>query len=120
MPKKSIRRSLSMTPEMANRLQQIAQNKPRNITESDLMRQAIRQFLDEQENLVGSRRHFQRSLQERVDALELVLSFQLNVLIFLLTTEDSLIHEAIIMAKQHGNTLLEQIQAVRELDENCE
>ena len=120
MSKKSVRRSLSMTPEMALRLQQITTTKPRNITESDLMRQAIRQFLDEQEHLVGSRRHFQKSLRERVDTLESALSFQLIVLTYLLTIEDSLIHEAIIMAKQRGSLLLEQMQAVRELDEDSE
>ena len=49
MSNKSIRRSLSMTPEMAQRLKQITSTKPRNITEADLIREAIRRFLDEQE-----------------------------------------------------------------------
>ena len=120
MSNKTARRSLSMTPDMANRLRHVAENHQRNITESDLMRQAIRHFLDEQENLIGSRRHFQKSLRERVDRLESALTFQLTVLTFLLSTDERLIHEAIILAKQHGTTLLEQMQAVRELDANGE
>lgn len=37
MSKKSIRRSLSMTPEMAQRLKQISSTKPRNVTEADII-----------------------------------------------------------------------------------
>ena len=118
MSNKSIRRSLSMTPEMAERLSQIAKSKPRNITEADLIREAIRMYLDEREDLIGSRKHFQKSLRERIDQLESALAFQLNVLIYLLATDEVHLRDAIIAAKQNGETLLAQMKAVRALKES--
>ena len=115
MSNKSIRRSLSMTPEMAERLSQIAKSKPRNITEADLIREAVRRYLDEQEDLTGSRKHFQRSFRERIDQLEAAVTFQLNVLVYLLALDEQALRDAIIAAKQDGETLLAQMKAVREL-----
>jgi hypothetical protein len=112
---KSIRRSLAMTPEMAQRLRQIATTRPRDTTEADLIREAIRLYLDDQEDLIGSRRHFHKSLRERVDALEVTISFHLNVLVYLLAHDEGAIREAIIAARQDGETLLAQMKAVREL-----
>ena len=118
MPKKSVRRSLSMTPDMRDHLAQMVSKQPRNVTEADLIRQAIRQYLDEQEDLIGSRKHFQKSLRERVDQLEATLAFHLNVLIHLLASDETQLREAIIAAKEDGETLLAQMQAVRELKES--
>jgi predicted DNA-binding protein len=115
MSNKSIRRSLSMTPEMAGRLSQIANTKPRNVTEADLIREAIRRYLDEQEDLTGSRKHFQRSFRERIDHLEAAVTFQLNVLIYLLALDEQTLRDAIIAAKQDGETILAQMKAVRDL-----
>ena len=118
MSRKSTRRSLSMTPEMAQRLHQIARTKPRNITEADLIREAIRRYLDEQEDLMGSRKHFQRSFRQRIDQLEMAITFQLNVLIYLLEADEATLREAIIFARQNGQTLLAQMQAVREMKDS--
>ncbi|MBZ0299670.1 MAG: hypothetical protein K8J31_08025 [Anaerolineae bacterium] len=118
MSNKSIRRSLSMTPEMAGRLNQIASTKPRNVTEANLIREAIRRYLDEQEDLTSSRKHFQRSFRERIDYLEEAVTFQLNVLIYLLATDETHLRDAIIAAKQDGETLLAQMKAVRDLRES--
>lgn len=118
MSKKSVRRSLSMTPDMRDHLAQLVSKQPRNVTEADLIRQAIRQYLDEQEDLIGSRKHFQKSLRERVDHLEATLSFHLNVLIYLLASDETHLREAIIASKEHGEALLAQIKAVRELKES--
>ena len=118
MSRKSVRRSLSMTPDMRDRLAQLVSKQPRNVTEADLIREAIRQYLDEQEDLIGSRRHFQKSLRERVDSLEAALSFHLNVLIYLIAQDETSVREAIIATKQNGQTLLAQMKAVRDLKEN--
>lgn len=117
MSNKSARRSLSMTPEMAQRLKQIASTKPRNITEADLIREAIRLYLDQQEDLIGSRRHFQRSFQQRMDKLEATVGFQLNVLLFLLKVDEEQIRAAIITARKYSDTLLAQMEAVRQLED---
>ncbi len=121
MATKTARRSVSMTPEMRDLLQQIAAKRGREITEADLIREAIRRFLDEQEDIVGSRRHFQKSLQERIDRLENVILFQLDVIIYLVTLlspaldGDAYIEEAVIAARTKGETLQKQIAAVRDL-----
>ena len=60
-PTKSIRRSVNMTPEMRDRLAQLVSKHPRDVSE------AICAYLDEQTDLIGSRRHFQKSLQDRID-----------------------------------------------------
>ena len=117
MSRKSVRRSLAMTPQMAQRLNQIASTKPRNVTEADLIREAIRRYLDEQDDLAGSRKHFQRAFRQRIDLLEEAVTFQLNVLIYLLGFDDETLRDAIILARESGKTLLAQMQAVREYDE---
>lgn len=113
--KKTVRRSITMTQEMRDRLNLLVSKYPRDTTESDLIREAIRMYLDEQEDLISSRKHFQRSLRDRVDSLEVTLTFQLNVLIYLLATDESHLRDAIITAKQNGETLSAQIRAVRDL-----
>jgi hypothetical protein len=116
MSKKTVRRSLTMTPEMRDRLMLLVSKHPRDTTEADLIREAIRIYLDTQEDIIGSRRHFQKSLQERLDKLESSIAFQLNILIYLLADSDpQLIAQAIIASKRDGETLLAQIKAVREM-----
>lgn len=116
MSNKSVRRSISMTPEMAGRLKQIASTKPRNVTEADLIREALRLYLDQQEDLIGSRRHFQKGFRSRIDKLEEALAFQMTVLLLLLSNEEDQIREAIIAARKYGDSLLAQMEAVRTLD----
>ena len=118
MAAKTVKRSISMTPEMQDLLAQIVAKRDRDVTEASLIRDASRQFLDEQPDLVGSRRHFQKSLQLRIDRLESTLIFQMNVLVYLLAAilaDDSAIDEAIIAAKRDGAALLAQIEAIRDL-----
>jgi len=118
MATKTVKRSISMTPEMHDLLAQIVAKRERDVTEASLIREAIRQFLDEQSDLVGSRRHFQKSLQLRIDRLESTLTFQMNVLVYLLAAilaDESAIDEAIIAAKRDGAALLAQIDAIRDL-----
>ena len=118
MAAKTVKRSISMTPEMRDLLAQIVAKRDRDTTEASLIREAIRQFLDEQTDMVGSRRHFQKSLQLRIDRLEQSLLFQMNIVIYLLTAilaDDSAVEDAIIAAKKDGAGLMQQIEAVRDL-----
>ena len=124
MATKTVRRSINMTPEMRDLLAQIVAKRGREFTENDLIRDAIRQYLDEQADIVGSRRHFQKSLQTRIDRLESTLAFQMNVLTFLLTTvlgdeSGAAIEDAIITAKRDGEALLKQIAAVYDLKDGA-
>ncbi|MEP7293913.1 MAG: hypothetical protein ABI835_19145 [Chloroflexota bacterium] len=118
MATKTVRRSISMTPEMRDLLAQIAAKHGRDVTENDLIRDAIRHYLDQQSDVVGSRRHFQRSLQARLDRLESTLTFQMLMLTFLLTTvlgdeSGEAIDEAMASAARDGEALLKQIAALR-------
>lgn len=120
MTKKSVRRSLAMTPEMRDLLAQLVSKQPRDVSEAEIIREAIRHFLDEQEDLIGSRKHFQKSLQDRIERLESALVFHLNVILYLVASldpdnADERIAEAIIAARRDGKTLIEQMRAVREL-----
>ncbi|MCA0453940.1 MAG: hypothetical protein LCI00_08200 [Chloroflexi bacterium] len=120
MTAKAIKRSITMTQEMRDRLALLVSKRPRDTTEADLIREAIRLYLDNQEDIIGSRKHFQKSLQDRLDQMESAFAFHLNVLIYLLTALEpdgspERIADAIIAAKRDGNTLLEQIKAVREM-----
>lgn len=131
MAGKIIRRSIAMTPEMHSRLEQLVSKQGRDTTESDLIREAIRLYLDEQQDIIGSRRHFARSFQDRIDRLEYTLEFHLNVLLLLLanalpqmlphftkerTTTSQLLQQAIIAARRDGERLLAQMDAVRNIE----
>lgn len=119
MASKTVRRSITMTQEMRDRLALLVSKQSRDTTEADIIREAVRLYLDNQEDIIGSRKHFQKSLQERLDKLEAGLVFHLNVLIYLLAALEpdsyKLIADAIIAARRDGETLLAQMQAVREM-----
>ena len=111
---------MKKTRVMRDLLAQIAARRGRDVKEVDLIREAIRHYLDEQADVVGSRRHFQKSLQARLDELEHTLTFQTNILIYLLSAvigdeSGAAIENAIIIAKRDGETLLAQIAAVRDI-----
>ena len=120
MSNKSVRRSINITPEMHDQLVHIATKLERDVTEADLIREAIRQYLDQQADLVGSRRHFQKSLQGQLERLESTLTLHLHVMIALLSMllDDDTGHsidEAIVIARRDGKRLLARIEAVRDL-----
>lgn len=126
---KTIRRSIAMTSHMRLRLQQLLEKETRDITEADLIRQAIREFLDRQEDITGSRAHFRKTFRTSIDDLEASLAFRVDVLIALVAhglavmlpifteqpiTPEELIQAAIIAAVQNSKTLQEHISVVRD------
>jgi Arc/MetJ-type ribon-helix-helix transcriptional regulator len=129
MSGKIVQRSITMTEEMRDRLQQLVSKHGREFNESDLIREAIRRYLEDQEAIIGSRRHFSKTLQERLERLETALAFHLNVLLYLsaggfslllqaLTKQkvpaQQLIQNAIIAARKDAS-LNAQIEAVRDM-----
>jgi len=78
---KTIRRSVAMTSQLRARLQQLLDKQSKEVTEADLIRQAIREFLDQQEDIAGSRAHFRQTFQGRIDKLQADLAFRLDVLL---------------------------------------
>lgn len=73
------RLTVHITGAMDDRLEQIA--KQRDEPKAEIVRAALRVYLDEQEDLIGSRKHFTKMFQRRVDYLErlLVIVLWLNV-----------------------------------------
>jgi predicted DNA-binding protein len=73
------RLSLHITPAMSDRLDQIALM--RDEAKAEIVRNALRVYLDEQEDLLSSRKHFTKMFQRRVDYIErlIVITFWLNV-----------------------------------------
>lgn len=126
---KTARRSVAMTPQMRQRLQQLLEKQTRDVTEADLIRQAIREYLDRQEDIVGSRAHFRKAFQDRIDELQDDVEFHLHVIIALIAhglavmlpifteqpiTTLELIQAAIVSAQQNAESIRSQIDLVRE------
>jgi Arc/MetJ-type ribon-helix-helix transcriptional regulator len=126
---KTVRRSVAMTPQLRARLQQLLDRQSKDVTEADLIRQAIREFLDRQEDITGSRAHFRKTFQTRTDALEAALSFRLDILLALVAhglavmlpvfteqpiTPEELIQAAVGAAARDVQVLQSQIETVRE------
>jgi len=126
---KTVRRSVAMTTDMRARLEQLLTRETRDVTEADLIRQAIREFLDRQEDLTGSKAHFRKAFQARIDELQNDLEFHLQVIIALLAhglavmlpvfteqpiTPLELIQAAIVSAQQNADSIRSQIDMVRE------
>ncbi len=126
---KTVRRSVAMTPELRARLQQILDKQGKEVTEADLIRQAIREYLDRQEDIAGSKAHFRKTFQARIDELQGDLEFHLHLITALLAhglavmlpvfteqpiTAAELIQAAIIAAQQNAAAIQAQIDAVRD------
>jgi Arc/MetJ-type ribon-helix-helix transcriptional regulator len=126
---KTVRRSIAMTPQLRARLQQLLEKQGKDVTEADLIRQAIREFLDRQEDISGSRAHFRKTFQTRMDALEGSVAFRLDVLLALIAqglavmlpafteqpiTAAELIQAALIAASHDSESLQKQIDAVHD------
>jgi predicted DNA-binding protein len=73
------RLTVHITGAMDVRLEQIASQ--RDEPKAEVVRAALRAYLDEQEDLIGSRKHFTKMFQRRVDYLErlTVISLWINV-----------------------------------------
>lgn len=81
------RLSVHITPAMNTRLEQIAAL--RDEAKAEVVRAALRTYLDEQEDLIGSRKHFTKMFQRRMDYLEWVVmaGVWMNLHVWQLLTE---------------------------------
>lgn len=126
---KTVRRSVAMTPQLRARLQQLIDKQDRTVTEAEIIRQAIREYLDRQEDITGSKAHFRKTFQERIDLLQDDLQFHLHGIVALLAhglavmlpvftgqpiTAGELIQAAIIAAQQNAVAIQAQMDAVRD------
>lgn len=133
----TVQRTIYLSPQMAEQLDALAAKRGNGATANDLLREAARTFLDDQVEVIGSRRHFQKSFQTRIDQLETnvmtansTLLFYANVVMQLLVitlapivtaltkqpiSPQALLQKAVIQAKQEQHLISAQIEAVREM-----
>ena len=62
------RLNIYVTAEMQRKLEQIRDQRGPQESVPDVVREAIRVFMDDQEQLIGSRRHFQKGLRDEISA----------------------------------------------------
>ena len=137
----TVQRTVYMTPEMWNYLTQLAHKRGCDCNENVLIREAVRYFIDNQADVLSSRRYFQKSFQERIDQLEervtttqkrdsQTIVFYLHVLIQLAAfsmahlvsavtrkeiTSQQLLQRALIDARREEALFNAQVQSVREM-----
>src|SRR5438874_727548 len=70
--------TVRLSEPLQKKLEQIAERRPYKGNISELIRDAIRSFIDQQEDVIGSRAHFAKSMRERVDDLEKTLTIHLE------------------------------------------
>jgi predicted DNA-binding protein len=66
------RLSAQITEAMNDRLEQVARG--RDEAKAEVVRAALRAYLDEQEDLIGSRKHFTKAFGRRVDYVEQLIA----------------------------------------------
>lgn len=69
------RLSVHITPAMSNRLDQIALL--RDEAKAEVVRSALRAYLDNQEDLLSSRKHFTKMFQRRINHVERLINITL-------------------------------------------
>jgi hypothetical protein len=87
--KYSVPYHFDVTAEMDQKVTQILARQERSMARSDLLRAALREYLDDQEDVIGSRRHFSKSLQRRLDLMEFKIIFYLDILIYLIAASQA-------------------------------
>ncbi|MHB8629275.1 MAG: hypothetical protein ACYDBJ_24745 [Aggregatilineales bacterium] len=74
------RLNVYVSAELQRKLEQIRDQRGPQATVPDVVRDAIRQYIDNEEEIIGSRRHFQRSLRDTVEAAKLELTWNSLIL----------------------------------------
>lgn len=133
----TVQRTIYLSPQMWEYLTQLAAKRGRDCNENTLIREALRAFIDGQSEIIGSRRHFQKSLQEHLDQVEQRLTrssattrFYLHIVLQLLAfsmahvisaitrkeiSAQQLLQHAVIEARREEAVFSAQVQSVRDM-----
>ena len=129
-PPQSVRVYARITPELHTLLQQVRVAK-RFESDADLLRAALRAYLDDQSDQVASKRHFSASFQRRINRVEwhlTVLTYLLAQALAMLIAQatgqklpgDALLDQAIRLAVQNRQSLAERLDEGRSKVEQAE
>lgn len=64
------RLNVYVTFELQHKLEQIRDQRGPKVTVPDIVREALRLYVDQEEDIIGSRRHFQRHLREVIESVK--------------------------------------------------
>jgi len=95
---------------MDDRLEQVARS--RDEAKSEVVRAALRAFLDEQEDVIGSRKHFSKAFQRRMDYLE----FMLTAVLWMVGSSWSLVHTQLAQEEYPAGELIQNAITGTRLD----
>jgi uncharacterized protein (DUF885 family) len=70
MPDKLIRVTIRVPEPLQQKIETIRLHRGKGARQIDVWRDAAWAYVNEQENIIGSRAHFQRSLRERIDEMK--------------------------------------------------
>jgi len=124
------RLSCPITSAMRDRLDQVARQLDQ--PKAEIVRTALRDYLDGQVDLIGSRKHFTKAFQSRIDYLDwlhiVTLKLLLRTFSILLSTtlesvfdEDDLLEDVLGSISDKGEVLHEQLwRALRGTSKNDE
>ena len=79
------RLNVYVTAEMQRKLVQIRDQRGPQASLPEVVREAIRLYIDDQEQVIGSRRHFQKTLREEVQFAQNTLAWNQIVLMVLIS-----------------------------------
>jgi hypothetical protein len=99
---------VNIARQMYDRLNQVASTRDEAIAE--IARGAFRAFLDDQEDLIASRKHFTKSFQRRLDHTDWQLSVQLQMLSHLTALFMTMINKERIGPEDVLHIILEMAQ----------
>ncbi len=74
-----------LTPQLLERLDQVKLSNSHK-SRADAIRAAIRAYVDEQEDQIGSRRHFQKTMQRALDEMGMQTTYLSAIILFLLSS----------------------------------
>lgn len=110
--KKSI--SVKVSDDLDHHLRIVARKQNKHVGE--VVRQAVREYLDKQDDIIGSRTYYHKTMRNHLDSVESRLTFQLHILLHALESlaknHPTLLTDALIAAKT--SDLDERITAVRD------
>jgi hypothetical protein len=104
------RLTVHITGAMDDRLEQIA--KQRDEPKAEVVRAALRVYLDEQEDLIGSRKHFTKAFQRRMDYIE----FMLTAVLWMVGSSWSLVHTQLAQEEYPAGELMQDAIAAARHD----
>ncbi|CAG0975595.1 hypothetical protein ANRL2_01986 [Anaerolineae bacterium] len=68
--KKTVRAQFWLTPELDKRLEQVLATHERGYTRAELIRDALRRYLDQESEVLGSKAHQTKTFQKHVEVLQ--------------------------------------------------